>query len=167
MTSAFSLPENVKVVELTPPAVGAGAVITSDYISLKNAHKAWLVIHYADGNGNAVVLQPLKATAVAPSNSTAITNVVKIWSNLATATNDTLVERTAATSYTLNAAAANKIVIFEIDPADLGELAGTGPYDCIAFSATTPAAAEYISAVCYLQPRYAGPVAQSLTALTD
>jgi hypothetical protein len=162
MTSTFSLPENLKVVELTPPAVGAGAVITSDYISLKNAHKAWLVIHYADGNGNAVVLQPLKATAVAPTGSTAITNVVKIWSNLATATDDTLVERTAATSYTLNAAAANKIVIFEIDPADLGET-----YDCIAFSATTPAAAEYISAVCYLQPRYMSCVGQSPTALTD
>lgn len=162
MTSALSIPENCKIVELTPPAVGAGAVITSDYISLKNAHKCWLVIHYGDGNGNAVALQPLKATAVAPTGSTAITNAVKIWSNLSTATNDTLVERTAATSYTLNAAAANKIVVFEIDPADLGET-----YDVIAFSATTPAAGEYISAIAYLQPRYASAVAVSPTALTD
>lgn len=162
MTSAFSLPENCKIVQLTPPAVGSGAVITSAYLSLKNAHKAWLVIHYADGNGNAVSLQPRKATAVAPTGATNITNVVKIWSNLATGTNDTLVERTAATVYALDTGVANKIVVFEIDPADLGET-----YDCIGFTATTPAAGEYISAICYIQPRYASAVAASPTAVTD
>ncbi len=167
MTSAFTLPENLKMVQMVAPAVGAGAVVTSTYISLKNAHKCWIVIHYADGNGNAVSYQPMKATAVAPSDATAITNVVKIWSNMATGTNDRLVERTAATVYAQTNAVTNKMIVFEIDPADLGELAGTGPYDCIGFTATTPAAGEYIEAIAYLQPRYASQVSIAPTALTD
>lgn len=162
MSSAFSLPENCKIVEAVPGQVGAGALVTSDYISLKNAHKCWIVAQLTEGHAAAVTFQPLKATAVAPTGSTNITSVVKIWSNLDTATSDTLVERTAATSYATNAAAANKIVIFEIDPADLGET-----YDCIGFSAATPAAGDYISAVFVLQPRYASCVSTSPTAITD
>jgi hypothetical protein len=166
MSSAFSFPENCKIVEATPPAVGAAAVITFDYISLKNAHKAWIVIQYMEGHAAAITYQPMKATAVAPTNATAITTVAKIWSNLATAVSDTLVERTAAVLYAHDAAAANKLVIFEIDPADLGDLAGV-PYDCISCTATTPQAGDYISALYVIQPRYASAVASQPTVITD
>lgn len=162
MASNFTLPENCKMVEMVAPAVGAGAVITSDYINLKNAHKAWIVIHYADGNGNTVTYQPIKATATTPVGNISITTAVKIWSNMDTATSDLLVERTAATSYQQTNAVKNKIIVFEIDPEALG-----ATYDVIAFSATTPAAGEYIQAMCYIQPRYAGRVLTSPTALTD
>jgi hypothetical protein len=162
MSSAFSFPENCKIVEAMKPAVGAGATITSDYISLKNAHKLWFVISYTDGNGNAITYQPIKATAVAPTGNTSITNVVKWWSNLDTATSDLLVERTAATSYASDNAVKNKIIICEIDPADLG-----ATYDVVAISAATPAAGEYISAIAVIQPRYASAVVASPTAITD
>lgn len=161
MSSNFSLPENLKIVEAIVPQVGAAATVTSDYISLKNAHKAWIVLHY-DTAGNAETFQPLKATAIAPTGSTNITNVVKIWSNLDPATSDILVERTAATSYTCDAGATSKVIIFEIDPADLGET-----YDCIAVSTTAIAAGDYISGFFVIQPRYASAVAASPTAITD
>ena len=166
---AFSFPENCKIVEATPGAVGAGALITGDYVSLKNAHKAWIVIQYTEAHAAAVTFQPLKATAVAPTGSTAITHLARIWSNLDTATSDLLVERTAAVLYASDAAVANKIVIFEIDPAELGDNGATPPvpYDVISFSAATPAAADYISALYVIEPRWQGAVINSPSAITD
>ena len=158
----FSFPENCKIVQGLTPTVGAGVTLTSDYISLKNAHKAWIVVSFNDGNGNAVVLQPIKATEVAPTGNTSITTAVKIWANEDTDASDTFVEQTAATSYTLDGTVDNKIVIFEIDPADLG-----ATYDVIACSAATPAAGEYCSMLFVLQPRYASCVGTSPTAITD
>jgi len=165
MTSAFSLVENLKPVQFLTNRVGAGAV-TGDYVSLKNAHKAWIFIDFTEGGAETVSFQPLKATAVAPTNNTAITNVVKIWSNLDTATSDTLVERTAATVYVTDNVAAPKQIVFEIDPADLGHLAGV-PYDVISLTATAPNAADYIVGTIWIQPRYASQVSVQPTALTD
>jgi hypothetical protein len=164
MSSNFSFPENCKIVQAVAPAVGAGLVITSDYISLKDAHKCWIVIHYYEAhNGAAVVYQPMKATAVLPSDATAITTAVKIWSNVTADTTDLLVERTAAVLYTGGAVTLKAhIIIFEIDPVDLG-----ATYDCIGFTASTPAAGDYISALFVIQPRYQTRVLTAPTSLTD
>ena len=165
MTAAFSLPETHKIVQMTAAQESAGGTVTSTYVSLKNAHKAWIIISYATA-GNAETFTPLKATAVAPTNATNITNVVKIWSNLDTAASDTLVERTAATTYACDDAATSKLIIFEIDPADLGDLLGV-PYDCIGLYCNAPNAADYITVTCWIQPRYASQVSAQPTALTD
>ena len=162
MSSTFSLPENCKIVEMVAPTVGGVGVVTSDYISLRNAHKAWIVIHYTDGNGNAVVYQPVRATGVTPVGNVSITTAVKIWSNMDTAASDLLVERTAATSYAQDNAVKNKVIIFEIDPVDLGPT-----YDCIGFTATTPAAGDYISALFVVQPRYQTRVLTAPASITD
>ena len=63
-----------------------------------------------DSAGAAIVYQPMKATAILPTGATAITTAVRIWSNLATATSDLLVERTAATSYACDNANTNKLI---------------------------------------------------------
>ena len=165
MTSAFSLVENLKPIQFITNRVGAGAC-TGDYVSLKYAHKAWIVLDFTEGGAESVSFQPVKATAVAPTNSTNITTAVPIWSNLDTATSDTLVERTAATVYATDAAAACKQIVFEIDPADLGDLAGV-PYDCISLTATAPNAGDYLSGTVWIQPRYASQVSVQPTALTD
>ncbi len=163
MSSAFSFPENCKVIQATPVAVGAGAVITFDYISLKDAHKAWIVISYNEAhNGAAVVWQPVKATAVAPTGNVSITTAVKIWSNLAAGSTDLLVERTAATSYTGSATILENLIIFEIDPVDLG-----ATFDVISCTATTPAAGDYISALYVVQPRYPSRVLTAPSSITD
>jgi hypothetical protein len=162
MSSTFSLPENCKIVEMVAPTVGGVGVVTSDYISLKYAHKAWIVIHYTDGNGNAVSYQPVKATGVTPVGNVSITTAVKIWSNMDTAASDLLVERTAATVYAQDNAVKNKVIVFEINPVELGPT-----YDVIAFTASTPAAGEYIQAMCYIQPRYETRVLTSPSAIID
>jgi len=165
MSSPFSLLENLKPVQFIIPRVGNGAC-TGDYVSLKNALKAWIVLDFTEGNAEAVSFQPVKATAVAPTNPTAITTAVRIWSNLDTATSDLLVERTAAVLYAADAAASSKQIVFEIDPNDLGELAGV-PYDVISLTATAPNAGDYLSGTIWIQPRYASRVLTSPTALTD
>ena len=167
MTATFDLVESLHSVTMLIPQVGVAGV-TSDYISLKNAHMAWVVIDFTEGAGEGVTFTLLKATAVLPSNSTAFVaaNNAPIWSNLDSTASDRLVERTAGITYLTNSVASGKRVIFKIDPASLGELAGTGPYDCIAFS-TTLNAGDYISAVCWILPRYAEQASTALTALTD
>lgn len=165
MTSAFSLVENLKPVNILTNRVGNGAC-TSSYVSLKYAHKAWLFVDFTEGGANTVVFTPMKATAVAPTNATAITTAVPIWSNLSTAATDTLVERTAALTYTTETGVATKQIVFEIDPALLGDLAGV-PYDCIGLYCNAPNAADYITVTCWMQPRYASQVSVQPTALTD
>lgn len=165
MTANFCLVENLKPVQFLLPRVGAGAC-TSTYVSLKNAHKAWIFIDFYEGQADTVVFTPMKATAVAPTNALAITNVVRIWSNLDTAASDRLVERTAALTYTTDNGVKGKQIVFEIDPADLGDLAGV-PYDCIAILCTAPNALDYITATCWIQPRYAEQVSTAPTILTD
>ena len=162
----FSLVETLKPVQFLLPRVGAGAC-TSTYVSLKGAHKAWIFIDFYEGQANTVVFTPMKATAVAPSNALAITKEVRIWANQDTAASDRLVEQTAALTFTSDNAVKGKQIVFEIDPADLGELAGTGPYDCLAILCTAPNALDYITATCWILPRYPERVLTALTALTD
>lgn len=165
---SFAFPENCKVVQALAPCVGAADVKTGTYISLKNVHRAWIVISYITA-GNAETFQPLMATAVAPTGSTNVTANMRIWSNLATATNDRLVERAAGTSYACDAGATNKLIIFEIDPAALGDNGATPPvpYDCISFNTTAIAAGDYVSAVYVLEPRYPSRASTAPTVVTD
>jgi hypothetical protein len=122
MASAFTLPEAAKIVNLLAPAADA-AGRTSAYVSLKNYHKAYIVVHMTQGNAATVLLSPLQATAVAGTGSKA-GPTCRIWANLDTATNDTLARATDAATYTTDAGVKLKIVVFEIDPSalDLGQL---------------------------------------------
>lgn len=160
MTLPFNLPQVCKIVEAITPQ--AGAAITGDYVSLKNAHKCWIVVHVNQANAATMAITIEQATAVAPSGSKAITVVVPIWSNLDCAASDTLVERTAAVSYTTDAGVKQKIIIFEIDPATL-EL--SGGFDCITVITAASNAANITSAVYYLWERY--QQATPPTAITD
>ena len=147
----FNLTENMKVVNLLAPAADA-AGRTSDYISLKNALKAWIVVHMTQGAANTVQLDPLQATVVAGTDSKALTNNARIWSNLDTAAGDTLVARTAAKNYTTDAGVKLKQVIFEINPAQVLDIAGG--FDCIAVSTGASAAANITEAQLYILNKY-------------
>jgi hypothetical protein len=159
----FSFPENCKIVSGLAPVVGAAGAVTGDYVNLKNCHKAWVVIYYKQADGNAITWHIKRATAVAPTGAIAVTETLRIWSNLDCATSDLLVERTAAINYASGAGAADKMIVFEVDPAALA--AG---FDCIAGCSTTAIAAAQYPAILYvLQPRYPSQVANQPTALTD
>lgn len=157
------LPENIKIVEGLAPQVGAAATVTSDYISVKNMHKLYAVIHYNQGDADNQTWAVYRATAVAPTGSVVVANVCRIWSNLDCATSDTLVARTAAINYASGAGATHKQVVFEIDPAELGDT-----YDVVAVgSAGNIAATSYVSIMFYCVPRYTGRVSMQPTVITN
>jgi len=110
--------DKVKVVEAIAPQTGASAR-TGKYISMKNVLKATIICQIAQATSATSAITLEQSTAVAGTGHTAITNVVPIWSDLDTATSDTLTARTAAVSYTTDAATTNKVVVFEVNPAEL------------------------------------------------
>lgn len=153
MANSFCLPEHAKIVNLLAPAADA-AGRTSAYISLKNYHKAYIVIHMTQGNAATVLLSLLQATAVAGTGSKVLTNVARIWANLDTAASDALVRATDAVNYTTDAGLKLKIVVFEIDPSSI-DLANA--FDCIGVSTGASNAANITAATAYLVPaRYPG-----------
>lgn len=157
----MNIPQNMKVVSLLAPATDA-AGRTGAYASLKNATEAWIVAHITQGNAATIALQPLQASAVAGTGSKSITNAVPIWSNLDVGTDDNLVKRTDATSYTTDAAVKNKIVVFHIDPALLDIENG---FDCIGLSTGASNVANITSALLYINSRY--PQATPPSATVD
>ena len=157
-SSNFCLPESFKVVQGVV-AIGTTATITADAVSLKNAHKAWIIVDIATPASSACALVPMQTTAVG-SVGAVLASVVPIWSNLDCSATDTLVRRTAAKNYTCGASAVAKQVIFEIDPIDL-----TATYDCIYITIGALTVAEACSVTYLLETRY--PQATPPAAITD
>jgi len=145
MAFNFSLPQNGHIAELLDPATDA-AGRTGSYVTLKNCHKAWIVVHIQQGNAATIALSVNQASDVSGTGAKAITVATPIWSNLDTATNDTLTARTAAVSYTTDAGVKNKIVVFEISPADLDVANG---FDCITVVTGASNAANVTQAMLY------------------
>ena len=132
--SEFCLPENCHPVNgFTALGIGTAAAVYGVYINLKTVHMAWCVINYRQGDATQVVWGMRKATSMAGANVLACTQLFPIWTNLATATSDLLVEQTAAATYTVDIGQATKLIIFQVDPAELGVLAADGvtPFHCI------------------------------------
>lgn len=158
----FHIPEGAFLIDGYAPNVGAAAAVTGDYISLKNAQMAWVIFQYRQADANAITFQVNRATAVAPTGAAIIGNVVPIWSNLDTATSDTLVRRTDAVSYAAGVGTTNKMIVFQIDPANLGST-----YDCIAGECSAIAAAQYLSILYVVLPRFSSKVADQVSYITD
>lgn len=169
MTAPFTLPQQAKIVQaIQPRTTNAGISATNaNYVSLKNYHKAYLVVSLTQAVGHATTVTLRKATAVgkmgvAPTGDAAFGTTAAIWLNQDVATSDTLVEQTAAALQAVDANATNKLLIFEIDPASLGST-----YDVVGFTVgDSSQATDLISAIWVLVPaRYAQ--ATPLTAETD
>ena len=129
----------------------AGAAITGDYISLKNVVRCHVVVFITQAAVNTVAITIEQAQAVAPTNSTAITKVVPIWSNLDCASSNTLTQRTAAVSYTTDAGQLIKMVVFEINPEILD-----ATYDCITVKTGSSDASNITAAWYECEMRYSG-----------
>lgn len=119
--------EKYKIVEALTPATDA-AGRTGDYVSLKNANKAWIVVNIKQGDANTVLLTVNQAVNVAGGSAKAIANTVPIWANQDCANSDTLTRATDAVNFTTSAATTQKMVVFQIDPASLDTANG---FDCI------------------------------------
>ncbi|HVB67969.1 MAG TPA: hypothetical protein VNE67_08960 [Acetobacteraceae bacterium] len=163
MARQFRLWENGQVVSLLAPAADAGGR-TSAYVSVKNAHKAFVVCLVNQGSATTVVLSPLQATDNAGTNSKAITSA-PIVADVNTGSSDALVAQVAAASFTTDAGTNNKLVIFEIDPVESMDLNNTavGPFQHIAIQTGASNAANITAAVLVSLPlRYAQQVPPSV-----
>jgi len=148
----FEIPEVTKpIMALAPAADAAGR--TGAYISLKNVCCAYVIVNMTQGHAATVDLTIEQATAIAGTGSKAITNAVPIYANLATATNDTLVRKTDAVSFTTDAGVALKTVIFCIDPRKLDLANG---FDCIVVKTGASNAANITSATYLVELGYQG-----------
>jgi hypothetical protein len=157
-----NLMEAVKIVNALPPAADA-AGRTGVVISLKNANTALIVCNINQGNAATVTLSPLSCTTV-EGNPSAIPNNVAIWYCANTATSDALVRQASdAVSFTTDATVANKIVVFEIDPAIALDV--TDGYVCLAVSTGVSNAANITAANYIINPRYGQNY--NISALTD
>lgn len=147
------LPEQFKTVDATAACVTTNGGVTSDYVSLKNVTYAWIYLQFTQAVGHATVIQPQAATAVAPTGAVSITFAANIWSNLATATTDTLVKRTSATSYTLGSGIAKMQVWIGIDPAAVAAQGAT--LDVLGFTISDSSqATNFVSGTFFLEMKY-------------
>jgi hypothetical protein len=157
------IPENAYIVEALAPQIGAAAVVVGDYISVKNLHKVFMVVHYRQRDATAITWTPMRATAVAPVGNVVLATTVPIWSNLACAASDVITQRANALNYASGVAQTDKLIIFEIDPRYLG-----ATYDCVAITSTVAiAATSTVSAFYVCVPRYAGDSDDWQTVITD
>lgn len=142
------LTEQAKSALVTAPRTTNGG-FTSGYVSLKTGHKAFLVVLLTQAVGHATQFSLLKATSVAGAGSVA-GPAVPIRVNEDVAASDTLVKQADAASFTVAADVKNKIVIFEVDPAALGEA-----YDCVAIQAANSGQATNLATIlAVVQTRY-------------
>ena len=134
------LVEGAKLVQaIAPVANGANG----DYIKLCKAAMCFVIVNMAQGNGAQPAITIEKATGDGAGN-VPITVAVPIWANLDCSASDTLVKRTAAVAYTLDAGVHPKQVIFQIDPAELGEGFGWLRVVVAASNAANIVSAEYL-----------------------
>ena len=110
--------EGGKIVQAIPPATN-GSALNGDFIKLRDAVMCFVIVNILQANAAQATISIEKATDDAVGNIP-ITTAVPIWSNLDAAASDTLVRRTNAVNYQLDAGIKNKLVIIQIDPAELG-----------------------------------------------
>ena len=159
MATAFTLPEQSQQVTLLEPAADAAGRTSASAVSLKNAHKAYVIFILNQANAATILLTVQQASAVAKTGAKAIP-ATRIWANQDEAASSTLVRQTDAVNFTTSAAVKIKRVIFEVDPAYLDQANG---FDCVlALTGASNAANITACEVITMPTRYAALGAQSL-----
>ncbi len=148
--SLVTLPQEFKIVDGITYLTTNGAKV-GDYVCLKNYHYCWVIFKFLHTNGAATTCGINRATAVAPTGATAMTEVAPIWVNLSTGVTDTLVKQTDAATYVVaGTTTVNKMVVFGIDPRALA-----ATFDCIAATTTSNGqAGDFVGVTYLLQARY-------------
>lgn len=163
MSYPFTLAENFKIVDATAGPVTTNGGVTADYVSLKNVHRAWIVLQFTQAVGHATGIDPTQSTAVAGTGVKATTALHRIWANEATATSDTLVQQTSAITYNVTNDIKKKIVIIEVDPEDFDVAGG---FDVLGFTIDDSSqATNFVSGIYVLAMRYTA--ATPPAAITD
>ncbi len=150
MARQTSMPEEFPPVELLNPAADA-AGRTSSYVKVGKLDKLWIVFHITQGNAATILLSVLQATDTSGSNSKAIA-ATPIWTDLDEATLDQLTKQTSAATYTTDAGVKHKVVIFEVTPQDVMDMANG--FNTLAVSTGASNAANITECMIYGLHRY-------------
>ena len=162
-TGQIMLPQQFKIVDASAGPVTTNGGVTCDYVSLKNVHRAWIVLKFTQAVGHATGIDPVQATVVAGTDVKAITNTCAIWANEDTAASDALVKQTDAITYNVTNDIKKKIVIIDVDPAGLDVANGFCVLGCTIDDSSQ--ATNFVDVTYILETRY--PQATPPTAITD
>ena len=147
------IPSDIVPVVLTPPVTTNGGV-TCDYISLKNAHRVFIVATFTQAATHATGIDPVQATLVDGTGAKAITNTVPIWENNDISATSVLVRQTDAITANVAAGTTNQVVIMEVDPAGFDVAGG---FDVLGVTVDDSSeATNFVSVLAYIVPRYEG-----------
>jgi hypothetical protein len=116
MARQYSMVYSFPPIALLAPAADSAGRTSTNYLSLRNAEKAWIVVHINQGNAATILLSLLQATSVTGAGSKAVSNAVPIQLCDSALVADAFVAQTAGTTFTTDANVADKIVVFEIEP---------------------------------------------------
>lgn len=137
---------------LAPAADAAGR--TGTYKNLTGASRIFLVYHINQGNAATVALTPQQAKDTSGTSAKAI-STAKIYANEDVSQGSgNFVQQTDAASYTTGAATKEKIVIFELDPADALDV--NNSFATIAAQTGASNAANITSAELFVAGSYLG-----------
>lgn len=151
MRDYLGAPERIEPLHLLEPAADA-AGRTSGYKSLKGAKWAQIWVYINQGNAATILLSPLQASAVAGTGSKAI-SATRIATKLDEAATS-WTKQTEAATYTTDAGVKKKVIVFDIDPTKVLDIAGG--FDCIGISTGASNAANITSALLVVYPRHEG-----------
>lgn len=148
----MTLVERNKIVQLLQPATSNGGK-DSDWLSLKNAVRAWIIVNMTQAVGHATKLTINQATVVAGTDTKVLTNATRIWANEDVAASDALVRKTDAKDYTVTNDVKNKQVIFEINPAECMDI--NNSFDCVGVNvADSSQATDFVSITAIIEQKY-------------
>lgn len=114
----MALFENYKMVQAFEPKT-TNAVIISDYVTLKGAITATVIVNLTQTAGHATQVSLYQAQDVEGTSAKSLVNNVTILVNEDVASNDTLVRQTDGVSFTVANTAKNKQIIFHVNPSKL------------------------------------------------
>jgi hypothetical protein len=161
---SFHLPEHCKIVSLYGGASSGSITTMSDYVSLKNAQKVWIVGYYYGTTGTTFPVTMYEATAVAGTGSAIITATWPIWKVSSTTSTDALTRQTDAAILTIDpdggAGQSPMLFVFEWDP-----IYFSAGFDCLAVKGATGNAADNVTILAFLDDRY--PAALAPSAIID
>jgi hypothetical protein len=154
----MNLVQRYKVVQAVEPKT-TNAAITGDYVSLKNAVAATVIVNLTQAAAHATQVSLFQAKDVSGIEAKALTLDVPIWTNEDVSSGDTLVRQSNGVNYQVANTAKNKQIVFHVDPAKLDINNG---FTCLnvrigaSNQVTNFACAEYI-----LESKYGGEVPAS------
>lgn len=143
------LPEQIQSGILLMPQ--ADGVLTSDYLSLRNAKsKAWIKVTISQANAAQCTITLFQASDVTGTGAKALSGNAQIWYNEDLATSDLLTKGDDAKLYQFSATTKNKTIWFQLDLADCFDQDNN--FDCVYLTSSGSDATNILFAELFVEP---------------